>query len=153
MTAAAIDSMLALDVHPHFLASSLEIILTQRLLRTLCENCKIEFDLRDAPEVFDDVRPWLKSGQGETAYAPARCEQCFHEGYTGRTGVFEMMRLNTEIRKLMARHRSAREIRAAAVEQGMLDLRRSALLKVADGVTSLEEVVLEIPVEYLMTND
>jgi type II secretory ATPase GspE/PulE/Tfp pilus assembly ATPase PilB-like protein len=153
LSSGAIDSMLALDVHPHFLASSLEIILTQRLIRTLCDDCKIAFDLQDAPEVFDDVRPWLKPGQGETAYAPSRCEVCHEEGYTGRTGVFEMLRVGGEIRGMLAKRRPPREIRSEAVEKGMLDFRRSALLKVAEGVTSLEEVVREIPVEYLMPED
>jgi type II secretory ATPase GspE/PulE/Tfp pilus assembly ATPase PilB-like protein len=153
ISSGAIDSMLALDVHPHFLANSLEIVLTQRLVRTLCNDCKIGFDLRDAPEVFADVRPWLSPGQGETAYAPSRCEKCHEEGYTGRTGVFEMLRFGGDIRRMLAKRRPAREVREKAIEHGMLDFRRSALLKVAEGVTSLEEVVKEIPVEFLMPDD
>jgi len=149
----AIDSMLALGVHPHFLANSVQIILAQRLVRTLCDNCKIPFDVRDAPEVFDDIRSWLKPGQGEVAYAPSMCDQCHYEGYTGRTGVFEMLRVTPEIRSLVAKRKPAREIREMAIHQGMLDFRRSALLKVAYGITSLEEVVREIPVEYLLPPD
>lgn len=93
MAAGAIDSMLSLDVHPHFLASSLSGVVTQRLLRKLCQRCRIPFDLSESPETFQEITDLLKPGQGETAYAPAGCKHCFQEGYIGRTGVFEVLRV------------------------------------------------------------
>ena len=67
-----------------------------------------------------------------------------------RTGVVEVLRVTNEIRQMIVERRRAREINDQAVSQGMLDLRRSALLKVAQGITSTEEVVRRIPMEYLL---
>lgn len=153
IAAGAVDSMLALEVHPHFLGSCLLGVLTQRLVRTLCEHCKASFDISESPHTFDDVKPWLQPGQGEQIYSAPGCQHCNGEGYTGRTGVFEVLKASKEIRRLIAERRTVREIREKAVEQGMLDMRRSALLKVADGVTSTEEVVRVIPTEHLMPED
>ncbi len=153
IAAGAVDSMLALDVHPHFLSGCLLGVLTQRLVRTLCEHCKTAFDISESPRTFEDVRPWLMSGQGQQLWSAPGCQHCGQGGYTGRTGVFEVLRATKEIRRLIADRRTVREIRDQAVEQGMLDMRRSALLKVADGVTSTEEVVRVIPTEHLMPEE
>ena len=151
--AGAVDSMLSLEVHPHFLASCLLGALTQRLARTLCEHCKTSYDLSESPQTFDDVRPWLQPGQGERIYSAPGCPHCNQEGYTGRTGVFEVLRATKETRRLIANRRTVREIRDKAVEQGMLDMRRSALLKVAEGITSTEEVIRVIPTEHLLPEE
>ncbi len=153
IAAGAVDSMLSLEVHPHFLASCLLGVLTQRLVRTLCEHCKTSFDLSESPHTFDDVKPWLGPGQGKQLFSAPGCEKCNRGGYTGRTGVFEVLKATKEIRRLIADQRTVREIRDQAVEQGMLDMRRSALLKVADGITSTEEVVRVIPTEHLMPDE
>jgi type II secretory ATPase GspE/PulE/Tfp pilus assembly ATPase PilB-like protein len=153
IAAGAVDSMLSLEVHPHFLGSCLLGVLTQRLVRTLCDHCKRSYDISESPHTFDDVRPWLQPGQGELLYSAPGCHHCNQEGYTGRTGVFEVLKASKEIRRLIAERRTVREIRDKAVEQGMLDMRRSALLKVADGITSTEEVVRMIPTEHLMPDE
>jgi type II secretory ATPase GspE/PulE/Tfp pilus assembly ATPase PilB-like protein len=153
MAAGAVDSMFSLNVHPHFLASCLLGVLTQRLVRTLCQHCKTSYDISESPHTFDDVKPWLQPGQGERLYSAPGCYRCNQEGYTGRTGVFEVLRATKEIRRLIADRRTVREIRDQAVEQGMLDMRRSALLKVADGITSTEEVVRVIPTEHLVPEE
>ncbi len=153
IAAGAIDSMLALGAHPHFLSTCLLGILTQRLARTLCEHCRVSYDISESPHTFDEVRKWLQPGQGDAIYSAPGCEHCNQTGYRGRTGVFEVLRATREIRHLVANDRSAQEIRDKAIEQGMVDMRRSALLKVADGVTSTEEVVRVIPAEHLMPDD
>ena len=153
VAAGAIDAMLALGAVPHFLATSLMGIVSQRLVRRLCEDCKVEFDLSGAPQTFDDIRPFLLPDQGEKIYSAPGCDRCYQEGYTGRTGVLEVLRVSKEIRQLIFERKSAREIREKAVEQGMLDLRRSALLKVAQGLTSTEELVRVIPTEHLLPDD
>ena len=150
IAAAAVDSMLAYDVHPHFLSTCLLGIISQRLVRTLCPHCKVAFDLSGAPQTFEDVRRWLDPGEGEAIYSAPGCDHCFHEGYANRTGVFEVLRVTNEIRRFILDRASTVDIRNKAVEQGMLDLRRSALLKVAKGVTSTEEVVRMISTEHLM---
>jgi type II secretory ATPase GspE/PulE/Tfp pilus assembly ATPase PilB-like protein len=151
--AGAVDSMLALGGNPHFLASSLLGALSQRLVRRLCDQCKVAYDLTGSPHTFQDVRKWLEPGQGEQICSAPGCEHCHHEGFTGRTGVAEVLRVTKEIRRLIFEKRPAREIRQKAVQQGMLDLRRAALLKVAQGITSTEEIVRTIPAEHLLPQD
>ena len=153
IAAGAVDSMLSLDVHPHFLASGLLGVLTQRLVRTLCEKCRTSFDISESPHTFDEVKSHLEPGQGNQLYSAPGCPHCNQEGYTDRTGVFEVLKASKEIRRLISDRRTVREIRDKAVEEGMLNMRRSALLKVADGVTSTEEVIRMIPAEHLMPDE
>lgn len=141
IAAGAIDSMLALGVAPHFLGTALLGILSQRLVRTLCPHCRIPMDIRRAPHVFDRVRPWLGDGQGEIIHAADGCPECRHDGYTQCTGVVEVLKATPEVRQMIFQNRPASEIQGMAVRQGMLDLRRAALLKVAQGWTGTEELV------------
>jgi len=147
---AAVDSMLALDVHPYFLASSLLGVLAQRLVRTLCPQCKRPVDISESPHTFEDVARWLEAGQGQTIYTAGHCPACRQEGYAARTGVFEVIRVSKDLRRLIAERRTTAEIRDQAVRDGMLDVRHSALLKVAAGVTSMEEMMRVIPAEHLL---
>ena len=149
IAAGAVDSMLALDVVPYFLSTCLIGVVSQRLVRTLCEECRMSFDLSAAPETFKDIKHLLEPGQGEHLYSSPGCDHCHHTGFTNRTGVVEVLRATTEIRQMIVERRRAREISDAAVRQGMLDLRHGALLKVAQGVTCMEEVVRRIA-EYLL---
>lgn len=149
----AVDSMLALGVHPHFLSSGLLGVLAQRLVRTLCPKCKLSADVSESPMTFDEVRKWLQPGQGQAIYTAHGCPECRQEGFAGRTGVFEVLRVSREIRGLIAQRRPVREVREQAVKEGMLDVRRAALLKVADGVTSAEETLRAIPSEHLLPEE
>lgn len=153
VAAAAVDSLLAFGVHPHFLSTSLLGILTQRLVRTLCPHCKVAYDISGAPHMFNDVKHWLEPGQGNFIYAAPGCERCRQEGYNDRTSVYEVLRVTSEVRRMIFNRCSARELHTKVVEQGMLDLRRSALLKVAAGITSMEEMVRVIPTEHLMPDE
>jgi len=151
--AGAISSMLALGANPHFLASCVLGAVSQRLVRRLCDRCNVAFSISAAPHTFDEVRHWLEPGQGEQIYSAPGCEACHEEGFSGRTGVAEVLRVSKEIRQLIHEKRPTIEIRRKAVEQGMIDLRRAALLKVAQGLTSTEEVVRTIPAEHLLPDD
>ena len=153
IAAAAIESMRALEAHPHFLATGLLGVITQRLVRTLCEHCRTALDISESPHTFDDVKRWLEPGQGKHIYTALGCNHCNREGYAGRTGVFEVLTVTKDIRRLIAEGRTAREIRDKAIEAGMVDIRRAALLKVAHGMTSTEEVMRVIPAELLTPDD
>jgi type II secretory ATPase GspE/PulE/Tfp pilus assembly ATPase PilB-like protein len=153
VAAGAVQSMLSLGVHPHFLSSSLRGVVAQRLIRTLCPDCKISFDLSMAPHTFDEVRQWLEPGQGQNLYVSTGCPKCHRTGYTRRTGVFEVMTVSREIRKLIFERKPTQEIRQKAIEQGMIEFKQSALLKVARGQTSAEEVLRTVPTEYLGLDD
>lgn len=147
--AAGPQSLRALDVHGPFLASGLRGVVSQRLMRTLCPSCKMPFDVADVPHVFDEVKRWLKPGQGTTLYAPSGCAQCEGGGYTARTGVFEVMPISPPLRTAIAEGRSTTDLRQIAAAEGMLQFRQAALLKVASGQTSTDEIFRAIPAEQL----
>jgi len=147
---AAVQSMRSLGGHPYFLASSLRGVVAQRLVRTLCPECRTSFDLSDAPHTFDEIRPLLRSGEGNKLFASSGCRACGMSGYAGRTGLFEVMPVVSSLREIIAEGRPSREIREKAVAQGMLEFRQAALLKVARGETSTEEVFRVIPTENLL---
>jgi len=150
VAAGAIQSMLSLGVHPHFLASSLIGVVAQRLIRVLCNECKEAFDLADAPQTFDEVRKWLEPGQGEKLYNPKGCAGCRMLGFVDRTGVFELLSVTRAIRRLIMERQPMQVIRQKAIEEGMIEFRLSALLKMARGDTSFAEVFRAIPSEYLV---
>lgn len=150
VAAGAIDSMLALGVEPHFLGTGLLGIFSQRLVRTLCPECRVPLDITAAPRCFDSVRSLLPAGQGELIYGAAGCERCENQGYVGRTGVAEVLRVTPEIRRMVFEGRPTRSIQEQAIAQGMIDLRRATLLKVAQGVTTTAELARVIPSESVL---
>jgi type II secretory ATPase GspE/PulE/Tfp pilus assembly ATPase PilB-like protein len=147
---AAVQCLKNLGAHPHFLAASLRGIISQRLVRTLCPGCRTSLDISDAPFAFDEIRKELEPGEGRTLFAAAGCSACSMTGYAGRTGVFEIMPVTPAVRDLIADAAPARELSDKAVEEGMLQFRQAALLKVARGQTSIEEVFRVIPSEHLL---
>lgn len=149
----AVQSMLALETHPYFLSNSLLGVIAQRLVRTLCTDCRIEYDISEAPQTFAEVRDLLSDGDGTSIYGPGGCEKCHLLGYTGRTGLFEIMTMNQELRRLLADSRPGDEVEMAAIRNGMIEFRRGAMVKVAQGVTSTEEILRDVPAEYLGLED
>jgi type II secretory ATPase GspE/PulE/Tfp pilus assembly ATPase PilB-like protein len=147
--AGSIQSMLALDANPFFLSNCLLGVMSQRLVRTLCPECRIPCDLSNSPLTFQEVAGLLESGQGQTIFGPGGCHACHQFGYAQRTGLFEIMQVNRELRRMVAHTSTTREIEAAAIRAGMIDLRRGALLKVAQGVTSMEEILRDVSMEHL----
>ena len=92
----------------------------------------------------------LSGGEGRMLHAAAGCDACQRGGYAGRTGVFEILSITPALRDAIAADRSVADLRAKAVEEGMLQFRHAALLKVARGQTSIEEVFRVIPGEHLL---
>jgi type II secretory ATPase GspE/PulE/Tfp pilus assembly ATPase PilB-like protein len=153
VAASAVQSMLALGSSPFFLSSCLLGVVAQRLVRTLCPKCRVRYDMSESPQTFEEVRSLLKDGEGKAIFGPSGCPECFEQGYSGRTGLFEVMTMNQEIRRLIAASRPAAEIQQAAIKTGMTEFHRSALLKVAQGVTSTEEILRDVPAEHLGLED
>ncbi len=123
------------------MAAALNLLTAQRLVRRICDNCKAEatYDeeyLRSAriPDDFME-RVTLYKGEG--------CEQCGGSGYSGRQGLYEVMAVTSEIRRLIMQSAGTDELREAAVAEGTLTLRMDGLKKVEQGITTLEEVVKE----------
>jgi type II secretory ATPase GspE/PulE/Tfp pilus assembly ATPase PilB-like protein len=150
---AAVQSLRNLGAHPHFLAASLRGVVSQRLVRTLCPSCRTTLDIGDAPYAFEEIKSQLTSGEGRTLYGATGCTKCNLTGYASRTGVFEVMPVTPGLRELIANAKPARELRDKAVAEGMIQFRQAALLKVARGQTTIEEVFRVIPSEHLLLED
>jgi type II secretory ATPase GspE/PulE/Tfp pilus assembly ATPase PilB-like protein len=151
--AAAIQSMRGYGVPNHFLSVALRGIVSQRLVRTLDPDSRLEFDISGAPETFEEVQKHLAPGEGTKLYAPKPADSNRGTGYVGRTGVFEILPMSREVRSMISEGRSAKDIRDRAIEDGMLEFRHSALFKVARGQTSTEEVFRVIPSEVLLIDE
>ena len=151
--ASAVHSMLALGSHSYFLSGCLLGVIAQRLVRTLCPNCRSEYDISLSPQTFHEIESFLAEGEGKAIYGPSGCEDCFHLGYVGRSGLFEVMTINQELRRLVSGSASSQAIEEAATRAGMTVFRRGALLKVAQGITSTEEILRDVPAEQLGLED
>lgn len=140
----AIQSMLGMGIHPHFLCNSLLGVIGQRLVRTLNPETKVPLDLSSAPRTFDEVRPWLEAGQGEVVYAAAE-DGTDREGFRGRCGIYEMLNMSPALREMVFAGRPSSDLVRKAVDEGMLDFRRASLIKVAQGATSFDEILRVVP--------
>ena len=147
VAAAAVESMRSLGVNKHFLATALRGVISQRLVRTLDPETRVEYDISHAPQIFEPIKHLLGEGEGETFYAPGA--GAGRTGYNNRTGVFEVLSMTSAIRDMVSRGSDTNRIRAQAAREGALDFRANALMKVAKGITSIEEVFRVIPAEYL----
>jgi type II secretory ATPase GspE/PulE/Tfp pilus assembly ATPase PilB-like protein len=147
--AATIQSLLSLGVHSHFLASSLLGVVAQRLIRTLCPECRVAYELGDPGQTFSEVSQYLEPGQGKNLFGPKGCPACRGLGYAGMTGLFEVIAATRGQRQHIADRQPTAVIRKQAIEDGMIELRHSALLKVAQGTTTIEEVFRAVPSEFL----
>ena len=130
--------MVDMGVKPYAIASSVSLIIAQRLARRLCENCK---ELKDIPEEALLQEGFTKEdvGSGLRIFGPVGCRQC-SDGYKGRVGIYQVMEMTDSISRIILEGGDAVQIADQALKEGVWDLRRSALQKVKDGVTSLEEI-------------
>ncbi|MDO9508234.1 MAG: ATPase, T2SS/T4P/T4SS family [Thermovirgaceae bacterium] len=124
-----------MGIAPFLVSSSLLAVIAQRLIRKLCDNCKQEYTLPDT--IAEDVT----LPKGTKAFRPVGCDSCRGTGYRGRSGIYEIMRIDEGIQNLILEGVPAHRIQQEAVKGGMRTLRESGLRKVRDGVTSLEEVL------------
>ncbi|MHC2067658.1 GspE/PulE family protein [Bremerella sp. T1] len=143
----AVQSMLSFDIHPYFLASCLRGVIAQRLVRVLDPESRMKYELGATGNTFADIEPLLEEGQGTYFYGPDPSAE--NEGYCGRTAIFEMVTINRTLRDAIINRKPTLELEQLAEEMGMITFRKAAMLKVAQGETSMEEVFKSIPVEYL----
>ncbi len=128
-----------MGVEPFLVASTVEGIVAQRLVRTLCSECRTPYmPFRD--ELPSDF-PENALASGEPFYRPAGCRSCRGTGYNGRLGIYELLETNDEIRQLANDRAGTNVIRKAAITGGMTTLRHDGWTKVARGVTSIDEVL------------
>jgi type IV pilus assembly protein PilB len=146
----AITRLIDMGVKPFLVASSIQAVMAQRLIRVLCPKCK-------QPDREPDAM-WLKlcgikeeDMKDRTLYKPRGCEFCNGIGFRGRLGVFEMMAMNSELRNLAFERAATNRIRKAALASGMKSLLADGRLKVLNGTTTAEEIVKVAQVEGVIT--
>jgi len=137
-TAAAVDVFREFDIPPMFIANSVEAIISQRLLRKICEHCRESFQPDAAALELLNVD--AGNPEGIVLYRGQGCDACFHTGYLGRSGVFEIMGVNGPIREAILKGASHRELMETAVAGGMATLEESARKKVLAGTTTIQEM-------------
>jgi general secretion pathway protein E len=126
----AIPRLTDMGVENYLITSSLVAVLAQRLVRVICAGCKQPAGEALAP-----------TGERVPAFRGAGCERCFGTGYRGRVGIFELMEMNEELREAIVRNQDAGQLTAIARRHGMRNLREDGWMKVAQGVTTPEEVI------------
>jgi general secretion pathway protein E len=129
--------LIDMGVEPYLIASSVELVMAQRLVRVICKQCKEEVpeaEITPMRHEFGDLVPAkLYRGRG--------CRACLNTGFRGRKGIFEMMALSDEIRQMVMERASSGRIRRVALEQGMVSLRNDGWRLVHEGLTTVQEVV------------
>jgi len=128
-----------MGVAPFNVASSVNLITAQRLARKLCPHCKHHIDIPHEALVRAGFNEDELDGTWQT-YGPVGCEQCKGTGYKGRVGIFEVLPISEEMTRILMKNGSALDIAAQARSEGCRNLRQSGLVKVKQGITSLEEV-------------
>jgi type IV pilus assembly protein PilB len=134
-----IGRLIDIGIPPYMLASSVTMVLSQRLARKLCPKCKVEIKKPDSEELVsmgfsEDEIPNL------TLYGPKGCVACNGTGYKGRTGLYELMEVTEEVAKAINASAPEDQLRKTAINEGMVPLRDAALVKARKGETSVEEV-------------
>ncbi|MHC4195182.1 MAG: GspE/PulE family protein [Planctomycetota bacterium] len=148
----AITRLIDMGVKPFLVASSIQAIMAQRLVRVICKNCKV---VNENPDPYylkllniseDDIeKNPLYKGRG--------CSQCQGTGFKGRTGVFEMVELNSELRELAFAKAPTTELRRTAIAGGMRNLMEDGKVKIFEGVTTPEEVARISQIEAIVQQD
>jgi type IV pilus assembly protein PilB len=136
-----ISRLMNMGIEPFLVATSVNLIQAQRLIRRICKDCKTEHAL--PPEGLVEVGFSPEEAKQLKTYKGAGCAKCNNTGYKGRVGLYEVMEVTEDIRELILIGASALELRKRAIEDGMITLRESGLAKIRNGITTLEEVVRE----------
>jgi type IV pilus assembly protein PilB len=141
-TTATVTRLLELGVDPYLVSTSVNLIIAQRLLRKICTHCREEYE--PDPEHLERLRI---QEEGYTFHRGAGCDACGKTGYAGREGVFELLRMTPTVKELVNRKSSELDLRKAALSAGTRLLLQDALDKVAQGITTVEEVLRVIQLQ------
>ena len=146
--AGAIPRLIDMKVEPFLIASSLDIIIAQRLVRRLCQDCKVAFE--PPAEMLADIKKELErspvpevhdvASKPLAFFGPGSCANCT-DGYTGRVGIYEVITVTESIAQLAIKEASGAEIETLARKEGMMSLRQDGILKALDGQTSIDEIL------------
>jgi type IV pilus assembly protein PilB len=137
----SISRLMNMGIEPFLVATSVHLIVAQRLVRRICTFCKEPFEIPPAAL----VQAGFSEHESRTLklFKGRGCERCSNTGYKGRVGLYEVLEVDDELKEMILSGGSAFELRQKAVQSGMMTLRMSGLQKIRDGMTSVEEVVRE----------
>lgn len=138
-SASAVTRLIDMGIEPFLVTSSVIAILAQRLVRVICNDCKEEYTPDD--ESLKNIGLTNDMISGRKIYRGKGCPSCLNTGYSGRTGIFELMILNDPIKNIILKTSDANAIKRMAIEQGMITLSGDGAKKVKDGITTIEEVI------------
>jgi type IV pilus assembly protein PilB len=136
-----ISRLMNMGIEPFLVATSVHMIVAQRLIRRICKDCSEEVDVPVQTLIENGFSP--EEAKTIKIHKGKGCGVCNNSGYKGRCGLYEVMEVDDEIRELILVGASSLELKKKAIERGMITLRRSGLIKVMDGATTLEEVARE----------
>ncbi len=140
----AITRLMELGVPAYLLNATLLGVLAQRLVRTLCKQCKQKDESASPQALADFIKPWKING-GYQPYRPVGCVDCRMSGFRGRMGLYELLAVSEALKERITQSPSIEALRRQAVQDGMRPLRLAGALRVAEGVTTLEEVIATTP--------
>jgi len=154
--ATSLPRLTDMHVEPFLVASSVSLIVAQRLVRKICDYCRISLTITEA-ELQKSLpasvisKHYIPSGVNKEirVYKGQGCKNCRFTGYAGRVGIFEVLEVTKEIKKLITERKDSDVIAQMAVEQGMLTMLDDGLIKVSKGVTTIEEILRVTRVESL----
>lgn len=136
----SVTRLLDMGIEEYLLASTVNGILAQRLVRTLCEHCK-QAHPASATIISESDSPILRAAPDAALHRPVGCENCATTGYKGRTVIYEYLPIDDLVRQLVLEHADGAKLQAAAVDAGMVPMREDGFAKAARGLTALEEVL------------
>lgn len=152
--AGAYPRLIDIGINPKIICSAVTLTMAQRLVRRLCPTCKIKESLKDADKkIVEKILKTLPANESAPKdwqtfnFKLNGCAKCNHTGYKGRVGVFEGIKTNETIEKLINENPSDREIRKIAKPQGMLTMQQDGIIKVLEGITSLDELARVVDLE------
>jgi len=134
---AAVDRLLDIGVEPYLIAGAVRGIMSQRLVRRICPHCREAY----TPDREELGQIGLQDKEGITLYRGKGCPMCFHTGYHGRTGVFEVIKITPELRRAVLARSPGEQLRRLALESGYMPLEQNAVRLVLEGTTTVEEAL------------
>jgi len=143
----AVARLLDLGVPAYLITSTVLGVMAQRLVRTLCEHCKEKAPFTDDEQIrlwHQTVSPW-KGEPPKEVYRPVGCLECRNTGYSGRVGIYEILLIDNHMKRLISDKSDLTAITEQAYKSGMKPLRLSGAMKVAQGITTMEEVLKVAP--------
>lgn len=141
--ATAIPRLMDMGIEPFLLASTLEVVIAQRLARKICGNCRYSLPVADALKTLESNRTEVSRyfGKDDNVYAGKGCNVCNGTGYTGRTSLFEFIEVTPEMQDLIIKNPSARDVELLARKQGQRPMFEDGIKKVKAGITTLTEIM------------